>query len=802
MQFENPFKSFDDFFKTATGFEEPYPFQRKLATADNLPRILDVPTGLGKTAAVVLAWLWRRWFDERFRQKTPRRLVYCLPMRVLVEQTYGNAVHWLNNLNILGGQIAENGSYDPCAGKDDPDKVHVHMLLGGEVDRDWDVYPERNAILIGTQDMLLSRALNRGYAMSRFRWPVQFGLLNNDALWVMDEVQLMGNGLATTAQLQAFRRMLGTASPVQSCWMSATMRPEWLQTVDFTENDAPESLKLGAADMDFEDVRQRLTASKPIKAASSAASKDGKSEAELIASSHKPGSLTLAVVNTVNRATAIYSVLRKDKKLAADLVLLHSRFRLPDRKAALMRLLAEPGEAGTIAVSTQVVEAGVDVSAKMLFTDLAPWPSLIQRFGRCNRRGEFDDAGVIWFDIDLDKKGASAPYSDDELKHARVKLIDLEDASPSNLPDTDTEISFNHVLRRRDIIDLFDTTPDLAGADIDVSRFIREADEHHVQVFWRNIDDKPGPDEPAPRKDELCSVSIADLNKVKDLPKWRWDHLEKSWIRPTAVYPGLVLMLCARDGCYSAETGFTGSKKDVPEVLIGAVALEEHNDDDRHAETYWQSLPDHTDAVVEVIDKLITVYEDDLATDWKEALRIAARWHDAGKAHPVFQKAMLGDPPEKDASVVWAKTARRGTVYERRGFRHELASALVMFAQEIPDLAAYLAAAHHGKVRLSIRSLPHETGDNENPSRRYARGIWQGDELQTADLGGGVTLPVAKLDLSSMELGEGPHGPSWLARMLALRNSPALGPFRLSFLEALLRVADWRASRQEEVSRG
>ena len=88
------------------------------------------------------------------------------------------------------------------------------MLMGGDVDRDWDRYPERDTILIGTQDMLLSRALNRGYAMSRFRWPVQFGLLNNDCLWVMDEVQLMGSGLATTTQLQAFRRKLGTTSGV------------------------------------------------------------------------------------------------------------------------------------------------------------------------------------------------------------------------------------------------------------------------------------------------------------------------------------------------------------------------------------------------------------------------------------------------------------------------------------------------------------------------------------------------------------------------------------------------------------
>jgi CRISPR-associated endonuclease/helicase Cas3 len=44
-----------------------------------------------------------------------------------------------------------------------------------------------------------------------------------------------------------------------------------------------------------------------------------------------------------------------------------------------------------------------------------------------------------------------------------------------------------------------------------------------------------------------------------------------------------------------------------------------------------------------------------------------------------------------------------------------------------------------------------------------------------------------------MQLGEG----SWLERMLALRDDPALGPFRLAFLEAAVRIADWLASDKE-----
>ena len=81
--------------------------------------------------------------------------------------------------------------------------------------------------------MLLSRALNRGYAASRFHWPIDFGLLNNDCLWVFDEPQLMGNGVSTSAQLAGLRPRWARSARARRVWMSATLEPGWLDTVDF-----------------------------------------------------------------------------------------------------------------------------------------------------------------------------------------------------------------------------------------------------------------------------------------------------------------------------------------------------------------------------------------------------------------------------------------------------------------------------------------------------------------------------------------------------------------------------------------
>ena len=151
-----------------------------------------------------------------------------------MEQTRNKATEWLKELGMLadvpgddasvGGWAAEHNDYEK--------RIAVTVLMGGEDKNEWDLFPERDAIIIGTQDMLLSRALNRGYGMSRYRWPVHFGLLNNDCLWVMDEVQLMGVGVETSAQLQGFCESFGTLQKVQYIWMSATLDKDRLDTVD------------------------------------------------------------------------------------------------------------------------------------------------------------------------------------------------------------------------------------------------------------------------------------------------------------------------------------------------------------------------------------------------------------------------------------------------------------------------------------------------------------------------------------------------------------------------------------------
>jgi CRISPR-associated endonuclease/helicase Cas3 len=866
--------TFPKFFEAATG-HSPYCWQGRLANGEPFESddpetqtgrpcssmLIDIPTGLGKTAAVVMAWLWNR--VALGREDWPRRLMYCLPMRTLVEQTRDEAREWIHSL-IEVNQLPELHSEG---------RPRIVVLMGGESqdadEREWDIYPEQNCILIGTQDMLLSRALNRGYGMSRYRWPMHFALLNNDALWVMDEVQLMGAGLASTTQLEGFRTQIRFgARQCSSWWMSATIRPDWLRTIDLQDallqNDP---LRLGQ-EKNKGRIKSLRAASKALFFSGlSSAGNNSKAVAQFILKHRSETGLNLIVVNTVKRARELHAAIAKALPAGFQTpLLIHSQFRPPDRNLVLDAMkFAQPGR---MVVATQAIEAGVDLSAHTLFTELAPWSSLVQRFGRCNRwlregRPQYQDACVYWFDLDEEKD--CAPYESTQLSAARERLrlldrgmksVAIEHLEAITSPDQDRPL-YRHVIRSKDLVELFDTTPDLAGADIDIDRFIRDANDSHVQVFWRdwkgaspNEDNDAGIGlEPGPRREELCSVAFAGKGNAsfkdflsKSGHAFRWNPLDHKWqaVRASEVHPGQVYLLHIRQGGYAEgdgeqlPCGWTGDPKDQPTPFpfqkeISGLRIESYSGEPDSAAP-WQTIATHTDAVCSQLEFILQelgnvthVNHDMDARSIQEALRCAARWHDWGKAHAAFQSmirrdqmeaAAISGPVAKAPASAWikgrlpAKPAEQGA--RRKHFRHELASAIAILHPEsvfpvegfARDLAAFLVAAHHGKVRLSIRSLPDEwvpPRQNDHPlDRRFARGLWDGDRLPCVDMGSGVTAnAISSLSLEPMELGLCEHPPfagqpSWAERALTLRDR--LGPFYLAFLESLLRAADARGS--------
>jgi CRISPR-associated endonuclease/helicase Cas3 len=791
--------TFEKFFCSATGGQFPYPYQACLADGD-WPETRVIPTGFGKTAAVLGAWLWKVSKND---PSTPRRLVYCLPMRTLVEQTEKVARAWIET-----------------ACRELELDVHLYVLMGGRSeDRrripEWIMRPERPTILVGTQDILVSAALMRGYGVSRYRWPVDFALLHNDALWIFDEVQLTGAALATSAQMESFRRTFGTAKSSRTLWMSATLNPDWLKTVDFTPADRVRNHDLSDGDLARADHlwnAQKKLARFDFSAYDLDKKEGSKTYAAAVArvvrEHAKPGTNTIVFLNTVARTQAVFNALQ-ERRGAAELLLIHSRFRARERAALARRIGEKPSSEGQIIVATQALEAGVDVTSAVMITEIAPWSSLVQRFGRCNRYGECAEnkANVFWIDL---SENAAAPYLSEEFDDARVKLNGLVACGPADLVAIPPSApSRGQVIRRRDFVGLFDTDPDLSGFDVDVSPYVRDANDTDVRIFWRSVEgNAPSADSDEPERDELCPAPIGgakELVKRVQPRAWHWNALGKEWcsVKESDIFPGLTIWIDSDVGGYLADLGFDPTNKRPVEPIAEFENIDSPEGDDDDSGSYGGnvlvSLTKHTEHVHHTVTALASALGVD--AEHQALLSKAALWHDVGKAHPVF--VAMTEPALTEGVVPplakWpgVRKGHQRPQAARKYFRHELASALAFLAfldwSEEASLPAYLIAAHHGRVRMRLRSLPKEVPPENG--RLFARGVWDGDIVPTTNLGS-LQIPEIKLDLDIMQLGEGRCGPSWTERAQKLLKN--VGPFRLAWIEAILRIADWQASAAED----
>jgi len=114
----------------------------------------------------------------------------------------------------------------------------------------------------------------------------------------------------------------------------------------------------------------------------------------------------LVVVNTVRKAIEL-----KEKFKEAGLQnvkLLHSRFILKDKKEKEREVMEffNSQEKG-LWITTQLAEVSLDLDADYLFTELSTADSLIQRMGRCNRKGQksTDEPNVFVFTRDCSGVG-------------------------------------------------------------------------------------------------------------------------------------------------------------------------------------------------------------------------------------------------------------------------------------------------------------------------------------------------------------------------------------------------------------
>ena len=770
-------QEFGRFFQAATG-SRPYGFQARIAR-DGLPSLVETPGGTGKTG-IILAWLWRRLYADP--GATPRRLVYALPAQSLTEHVASGVATWLANLG-LADQVA----------------LHVPTGVSGQSQRHWRLDMHKPAIVIGTVDSLVSKALNRGYGLGAASYPIDCALVTNGAHWVIDEIQLCLEATSTLRQLAGFAREWGTAEPFGLTRMSVAAPAGLLET---TGNPLPGDVIGILPEERGGELKLRLGAKRIIRRLD-AGPGDCNAIAAAARDQHRPGRLTLVVLNTIETARAVYQALRGGP---TELTLLHSQFRALERAGLMAAVTGQPGD--RIVVATQVAEAGIDLSAAVLITEAAPWPALVQRAGRCNRTGLVPDAELWWV-----PPARPQPYEQADIDASITRLTGLdghavtsEDLLGRVAASTEPQVP---ILRRSDFTALFDTAPGPNGADVDISPFVRDGEQLEAQLSWaawtaETPAGAPPAEARAPGADFRCRVPLGQLSALaRNIPVWRHDHMLGQWVRidPQAmVKPGEFLLANADDGGYDPLTGIdVAVRARVPgSPSIDPIA----GPPNMPSGDGWMRLDQHSEDTRDQAAALLSVIGPGLPDGAARSAVTAAYLHDVGKAHRIWQDALCSLAPEERQDEIaagrpWAKSGVDAPLRFEGGvaFRHELASLLILDGPlrglltdaPDPDLARYLVLAHHGKLRVQVR-------DPGDAATDRLLGLQQG---AVTDIPPMLGQPATQLTENLDQFPLGVDG-AWTRTALGLRDR--YGPFVLAYLETVVRIADWRSSAGLEMA--
>ncbi len=317
------------------------PFCRTVLERDRV--VLSAPTGAGKTAAALAPFIAGR--AHRFAD----RCLYALPMRALARSLFDEYAPELATLGIKATLQMGGASHDP---------------------------DYRGEVVFTTIDQLLSRYLNAPYGGRPAN--ISAGALVGAHI-VLDEFHLYPEDEARLTAITMLDHLRGLSSAVV---MTATL-PDAARSELASILEA-EDFSVTVDDMDAAGDRPRPRRSWSWREQALTAEHAIAAWIECGRPQH-----VLVCVNTVARAQKLFRDLGETLPAETCSVLVHSRFlpRDRDRHETTARgwLGRSTRKQPSWVIATQVIEAGLDASADLLLTEIAPASSLVQRAGRCAR---------------------------------------------------------------------------------------------------------------------------------------------------------------------------------------------------------------------------------------------------------------------------------------------------------------------------------------------------------------------------------------------------------------------------------
>ena len=412
-----PMPTFAEFYLAING-RDPFPWQRRLAkqvaTTEQWPAEVGVPTGLGKTSCLDIAvWWLASQADRKPKKRTaPTRIWWVINRRLLVDSTAEHAEtiayalsdpDWVD-LNQWSRVVIARVGHRLRSLSADPDAAPLEVIrLRGGIASRMPTDPSRPAILLCTLPMYGSRLLFRGYG-STLR-AVDAAMAGTDSLVLLDEAHL-------APHLRALLPALADCTPGAQAILGEVRSRTRLVALTATGDDADRRpFGLDDEDKAHPEVRQRLDAVKPLELrieTGDSARHLADAALDFIRDAVSPAACVV-FANTPKTARETFGRLRKTMaEAAADMLLLTGLTREREAERIRARILdREHGMAATrdaggdrrrhlIVVATQTLEVGADIDAEYLVTEACGVRALTQRLGRLNRLGRHTHARAVY----------------------------------------------------------------------------------------------------------------------------------------------------------------------------------------------------------------------------------------------------------------------------------------------------------------------------------------------------------------------------------------------------------------------
>ncbi len=368
-------------FITHLTFDKLRDFQEELADCTQSV-LVEIPTGEGKTEGSLL-WAIRNIYNDN------TKIIYTLPTQTTSNKLYERVQNFFDKNEC--GLIHSNAK----------------IFLEKEYERDNGVVDKQF-----DSNFLVSKSFNKPITVSTIdsllKYFINIGRFNIATKNFLNSVIIIDEVHSYDFKLMGFlKRFLELCYEydVRVCLMSASIPnkiKELLNIKDYpviTQNDlfkkkANEIRKMDCElDDDFDFIFEKFEESKNI----------------------------LIIRNTVKSATDTYKYFKDTFSLDdEEIVLYHSTFKKMDKQKKedlIFEKLAS--KKPFILVATQIVEVSLDIDFDVMFTDNAPIDSLIQRFGRVNRKKNGNNKGEVY----IYKYSKSYPYRNSYLLDLTFEVV-------------------------------------------------------------------------------------------------------------------------------------------------------------------------------------------------------------------------------------------------------------------------------------------------------------------------------------------------------------------------------------------